>query len=248
MTRPFRRSSPVRLAVFPLFAAVAAGLLGGCGKTASVDPAVLASQREKFTLAEEPDEAMTVVEVRRTMFGLPPEAAHDHEHEAAADAEHEEPGEDHSDHDHADHDHDHAAESGTEAQPLEPVHKELEVVLLGTVGGIPNPSAQSQPEFPFIRGKAMFVLADPEVVDEIGEHGHQHAPGEECAFCASHAADLSDALAVVQLKDDHGRVVSVDARELFDLKEKDAVVVKGVARISAGDTLTVDATGVYVRR
>jgi hypothetical protein len=121
-------------------------------------------------------------------------------------------------------------------------------VLVGVVGGIPNPSPQSHPQFPFAPGEAMFFLADPEAVAELEEHGHQHAPGEECAFCAAHAADATALVTGVTFHDEAGKVVPIDVRELFDLKEKDVVVVQGKARVRPHGMISVDATGLYVRR
>jgi hypothetical protein len=92
----------------------------------------------------------------------------------------------------------------------------------------------------------MFFLADPEAVTELEEHAHHHAPGEECAFCAAHAPQAL--VAVVQFKGKNGKPLRVDARELFELKEKETVVVKGTARIAPGGMMTVDATGLYARR
>lgn len=189
-----------------LFAGAALILAAGCSGTDSVDPAVHAEHRQRLTLAEEPDDAQTVLDVRQEMFG------------------------------------EDASASSTAKL------NELPVTLVGSVGGVANPSAQSHPDFPFAKGKAMFFLADPEAVAEVDEHEHHHAPGEECAFCASHAADMAHALAAVQFKDAAGKVLQIDARELFDLKEKETVVVTGVAKVAVGGMITVDATGVYVRR
>ena len=125
---------------------------------------------------------------------------------------------------------------------------EREAILVGSIGGTPNPAEQTQRDFPFVAGRASFFLADPEFVAELEEHGHHHAPGEECTFCAAHAADSAHALAAVQFKDAAGHVTPIDARTLFDLKEKDIVVVRGTVRIAAGGAMTVDATGIYVRR
>jgi hypothetical protein len=159
---------------------------------------------------------------------------HDHSHEGEA---HE-----HADHDHADHDHDHAHETKA------PLVEELDVVLVGSVGGVPNPSDQSTPDFPFAKGQAIFFLVDPEFAAEAEEHAHTHAEGEECAFCAAHAADSAHAIAVVQFADEKGKPLPVDARDLFELKEKETVVVKGKAKAAANGMITVDATGLYVRR
>jgi hypothetical protein len=283
-------------------------LAAGCSKQPALDPAVVAEHRSRLELAEEPDGAQTVLEVRQAMYGETPPDEHSHVHEAsgedhvhaaveqhadeqasdvaaaenptvaetgdtpgAADdhAEHEHSHDasdadhadhDHADHDHADHDHadhDHAAEDHdhadhdheSDAQPAKaPIQDELSVVMVGPVGGLPNPSEQSHPEFPFAQGKAMFFLADPEAVAEMEEHEHQHAPGEECSFCAAHAGDSAHLLAVVRFADSEGKLLAVDVRELFDLKEKETVVVQGKAKVDPSGLLTVDATGLYVRR
>jgi len=275
-------------AVFTLFAAGALSAMG-CGEP-TLDPVVLAQHRSRLTLADEPDGAQTVLEVRNVMFGEEAAAeehehadhehadedqghAHDdHEHEGDADhaaahaedagddvedepasgdhddADHEHSDQEHADHergdeDHADHDHEHA-----EAPAKTPVISEMDVVLVGAVGGVPNPSEQSHPEFPFAKGKAVFFLADPEAVAEVEEHEHKHAPGEECSFCAAHAGDSAHMLAVVQFADEKGKPLPVDARELFELQEKETVVVRGKAKIDPSGMLVIDATGLYVRR
>ena len=71
------------------------------------------------------------------------------------------------------------------------VSQPREVALLGVVGGVTNPYNESRPEFPFARGEALFYLADVGIVAEAEAEGHQHAPGEDCAFCAAHAEDDS---------------------------------------------------------
>ncbi len=247
---------PGRLCVCFWFVAGAAGLLAGCSKSPTVDPAVVAEHRARLSLAEEPDGAQTVLEVRHALLGEEPEG-HEHEH-AAGEAEHtaEQAGADSAaakeaaGAEHADHDHAHESAATGEAKPEEkaPEVSDLAVVLVGAVGGVPNPSEQSNPDFPFAKGKAVFFLADPEAVAEMEEHEHHHAPGEECAFCASHAADSAHVLAVVQFHDTQGKPLAVDARELFDLKEKETVVVRGKANIDPSGMLVVDADGLYVRR
>lgn len=261
--------------VFALLAAGSALVIvaGGCGKP-PLDPAVVAKHRQALTLSEEPDGAVTVLEVHQVMMGEDPEAEAEHEHAdeepaeegegeaktqadgevagaAADDHEHDEQeheeGE-HGDHEHADHDHgdhDHAAHDHDHSNP---VIDEMDVVLVGTVGGVANPSAQSYPEFPFAERKAIFFLADPAAVGEFEEHAHKHAPGEECAFCASHAADRITSLALVHFKGEDGKPLAVDARELFGLKDQDTVVVRGKAKMTPTGMLEVDATGLYVRR
>ncbi len=246
--------------------------IAGCGSATKVDPAEVAKHRTRLTLTDEPDGAQTVLDVRAAMFGDDPAALHaelqhahdeaEHEHaeehadeaeehgdeHAAEDAEHhEEHAEETAEHN--DEDHDHAEHELASFDPAaKPKVAEMDVVLVGMVGGVSNPTTQALPEFPFAKDQAMFFLADPEAAAEFEEHGHHHAEGEECAFCAAHAADAAALLAVVQFHDEKGKVLAVDARDLFDLKEKETVVVRGKAHIMPGGMLAVDAAGLYVRR
>lgn len=214
----------------------------GCGKT-SVDPALLAKHKKAFAMAEEPEAVQTVFEVREVLLGHT-EEEHDHEGETAEEhAAHSHEGETaeehaaHS-HDHAGHDH-HDHVFPTEAK---------EVAMVGQIGGLANPWEETQPEFPFSTNFAVFFLADPQAVAENAEAGHVHAPGEECAFCASHAEENSEQFAMVRLLDDKGKPLPIDVREIFDITDNDTVVVKGSAQIVEGGMLVVKATGIYVRK
>ena len=120
--------------------------------------------------------------------------------------------------------------------------------MVGHVGGLANPWEETQPEFPFASHFAVFFLADPLAVAEHAEAGHVHAPGEECAFCAAHAAENSELFAMVRLVDDDGKVLPVDVRKFIDVAENDTVVVQGTAQIVEGGMLVVKASGIYVRK
>jgi hypothetical protein len=228
---------------FPFLVPALMSLAGCSSQPAGMAPAEVDKLRTKLTLAEEPDGVKTVSEVRLAMLGeeapdvlglieeSEEHAGHDHEGEVSESVSEGEENEGHEDHKH-----------------YKPLIDDMDVVLVGVVGGIPNPSEQSLPEFPFAKDKALFFLSDPEAVAELDEHGHQHAPGEECAFCAAHAAEASALIAGVTIADERGKLLPVDARELFDLKDKDVVVVRGKAHADAHGTITVAADGVYVRR
>jgi hypothetical protein len=196
--------------------------LPGCGGSTGVDPALAAKLRQAWLLTEEPSGGLAVADVRELLTGEPADSAS--VAESADDAQS-------------------VAEGSPASEPAAP----REVVLVGSVGGLPNPSEQSQPDYPFDRQRAVIFLADPGAVAEQEAEGHQHAPGEECAFCASRAADMAHMLAVVRFRDEQGKVVPIDARAVLDVKEKETVVVRGVARMEAG-MLVVDAEGLYVRR
>ncbi|HYO25945.1 MAG TPA: hypothetical protein VEQ85_13465 [Lacipirellulaceae bacterium] len=176
----------------------------------------------------------------------------DGDHADAGHADHDADG-DHAGHDHAEHGHaghghaEHGHSHEGEAHSHAPTGKTLDVAIVGVVGGVPNPSKQLFADFPFDADHAMLFVADPEAVAELQEHGHQHAPGEECAFGAAHADDATGLLAAVSFKDAQGNVLPIDVRTLLGVKEKDTVVITGKAYVAPGDIITVDATGLYVR-
>jgi hypothetical protein len=115
---------------------------------------------------------------------------------------------------------------------------------ISVVGRISKETADggaSASDFPWEKGEAAFVMVDPAALG--GEEEHQHAEGEECPFCAKKKIE---AQAVVQFTAGGG-TIHVDARDLFDLKVDDIVVVRGDAALQGG-VLIIDAKGIYVRR
>lgn len=110
-----------------------------------------------------------------------------------------------------------------------------EVVLVGQIGGVPDP---------WTRGQASFVVVDPIALVETGPHGAKC----DCAFCKSHQkSDPSTGRATVQFVHD-GQVLGIDARKLFDVEQDQMVVVRGRAARDSGGNLIVAANGIYVRR
>jgi hypothetical protein len=123
------------------------------------------------------------------------------------------------------------------------------VVLVGQVGGMPNPWGKAEPNFPWKAGQATFFLVDPSVAAEFADH--QHAEGEDhadCPFCAREATAKADGVAAVNVLGPDGKPVAIDARELLGLKEGDVVVVRGAASMLGGELLVLDADGVFIRR
>lgn len=165
---------------------------------------------------------------------------HDHDGEAHP-SEDDHAGHDHDDH--AGHDHDDHAGHSHEPHATGP----MEVLVVGQIGGLTNPWESTQPDYPFGKNEAMFFLADPGAVAELEASGHVHAPGEECAFCAAHAAETSEMLAMVRFLGDRGKVLPIEIQQLVDVKSQDTVVVKGTARIIEGGMMVIDAVGIYVR-
>lgn len=126
---------------------------------------------------------------------------------------------------------------------------EGEVVLVGQVGGMPNPWGDAESGFPWREGEASFFVVDPSTVAEFS--GHEHEAGEDhsdCVFCQKRAADSVHAVAAVSFNGPDGKPLPVDARKLFDIKANDIVVVKGFAKRINGELLVLDADGLYVRR
>ena len=120
--------------------------------------------------------------------------------------------------------------------------------MVGRIGGLANPWKETQPDFPFAKGRAIVFLADLGAVTEQEVDGHNHAPGEECAFCEAHAADTSTMLAFVRFLDENGKILPMEVQQLFDVKGGETVVVRGSARIVPGEMLVLDAMAIYVRR
>ena len=118
----------------------------------------------------------------------------------------------------------------------EPPPESLEVVLHGKV--CEKKALADNPDFPWQPGKAAFMMIDPEF--KPSAHAEEHADGEECPFCLKKE---QDAQALVQVTDENGAVLSVDARELFQIAEGQEVIVSGTASILGG-ILMVDAVSV----
>ncbi|MEM8865168.1 MAG: hypothetical protein AAGF31_06425 [Planctomycetota bacterium] len=139
------------------------------------------------------------------------------------------------------------AESPIDLREQEGGFSEGEVVLIGQIGGVANPWKQTEPEFPWKSDEATFFLVDAGTAAAFSEHtGDDPNHAEECAFCAAHAADNVDSIAVVTFTDATGKPIAADARELLDLQNDAVVVVQGKAKM-AGELLIVQADSLYVR-
>ena len=108
-------------------------------------------------------------------------------------------------------------------------------VIVGRIGG----------RSPWVEGRAAFVLVDAAASDDECDACCEDCDDENCTkpCCADKAQT-----ALVKFVDDAGRTLEADARELFGLKAKDTVVVRGRVRRDEAGNLTVLADGLYVRR
>ena len=110
-----------------------------------------------------------------------------------------------------------------------------DIVLVGRIGGSPNP---------WIEGRAAFSIVDPTL------KACSDIPGDECQIpwdycCETHKLPSSTAL--VTFVDADGRPLKADARKLLNLKELQTVVVRGKAERDEAGNLTVLASGLFVR-
>ena len=121
-----------------------------------------------------------------------------------------------------------------EALEISPQATGRTITLVGRIGGPPQP---------WVKDKASFVIADPSV--DLPDH--QHEDGEACQFCAKMRAG-KETLAVIEFQDDAGKVLGVDAKELFDLQQRQMVVVRGRPKLDKSGYLVLAADGIYVRR
>lgn len=93
---------------------------------------------------------------------------------------------------------------------------------------------------PWEPGKAAFFLTYFGGHD--GENGHDPF---ECPSCAS---SIEDYRAFITFSDADG-TANVDSRELFGVKEKQDVIITGIAKLdSSGEEVLIDATGIYIAK
>lgn len=124
-----------------------------------------------------------------------------------------------------------------------------DVVLTGTIGGMPNPWPEQEKSFPWRTGQAVVFVVDPATAQAFV--GHVHTPESSgCAFCERRAKNMATSVAAVSFgADATSGAVPIDAQTLLGLREGDTVVIRGKARL-VGDKETglidVIADGVYV--
>lgn len=132
------------------------------------------------------------------------------------------------------------------AQPGKPSTKQVTVV--GQIGGMPNPWTETHPDFPWFAGQASFFLLDHKVAAQFAKHAKSHGGNHNCSFCQRLAAKNARNIAVVNLVDEDGKILKIDSRELFGLKENQQVVIRGRAELLGGTMLVIHADGVHIRR
>jgi hypothetical protein len=119
-----------------------------------------------------------------------------------------------------------ARESAEDGAPL---------VLVGRIGGCAKP---------WVEGRAAFTLLDASM--SVVAEGEDTAEGEICTgdCCATERLDCTTLVKVV---DEQGKILSVDSRDLFGLKESDMVVVQGTAKKDESGNFVMLAKGIFIR-
>ncbi len=93
---------------------------------------------------------------------------------------------------------------------------------------------------PFATGKATFI-----VTDATGHDGDESHNPHDCPFCKR---DIKSVIAQVEWNDKDGKLLALDSRELFDVKEFDLLVIEGTGKFSEDDTLIINGAKVFVAR
>ena len=86
-----------------------------------------------------------------------------------------------------------------------------EFVIVGQIGGMPNVWPETHPDFPWYKGQASFFIVDSKVASQFATHAKKHGGNHNCSFCQSLAQNAS-AIAVVNLTDEQGKTLRIDAR------------------------------------
>ena len=89
-------------------------------------------------------------------------------------------------------------------------------------------------------GKAAFVLTDA-----TGHKGETDHDPHTCPYCSP---TIEDYLAFVSFRGEDGKLIEIDSRELFDVKERQLVIITGEASLDDAKMLTIDATEMFIKQ
>lgn len=107
------------------------------------------------------------------------------------------------------------------------------VVVMGRVGGGIKP---------WIDGRAAFLLTDSRIEASCED-------GDKCELgCPGCSKEMMEASTMVKFLGDDGKVLPVDARELLGLKERQTVVVEGLASRDSTGNLSIAGRNIYIRK
>lgn len=93
---------------------------------------------------------------------------------------------------------------------------------------------------PFVNGAAKFF-----VTDATGHDGDESHDPHECPFCRR---DVKSMMALVEFHDEAGQLIRVDARELFDIKDFELLVIEGTGEFDSEDVMVMTANAMSIVR
>jgi hypothetical protein len=126
-------------------------------------------------------------------------------------------------------------------RPIPEVRKELQDGTLKTDKPFVVRARINAGDFPpFADGVAAFV-----VTDATGHDGDEEHNPHECPFCKR---DINSVIARVEFRQQDGKLIETDARELFNLKEFDLLVIEGTGAIGEDDMLVIQASKIFNKR
>ena len=93
---------------------------------------------------------------------------------------------------------------------------------------------------PFVNGSAKFF-----VTDATGHDGDESHDPHECPFCRR---DVKSMMALVEFQDEAGQLIPLDARELFDIKDFELLVIEGTGEFDSEDVMLMTASAMSIVR
>lgn len=91
---------------------------------------------------------------------------------------------------------------------------------------------------PFVNGAAKFF-----VTDATGHDGDESHDPHECPFCRR---DVKSMMALVEFHDETGKLIPVDSRELFGIKDFELLVIEGTGEFDSEDVLVLTASSMSI--
>jgi len=93
---------------------------------------------------------------------------------------------------------------------------------------------------PFVNGAAKFF-----VTDATGHDGDESHDPHECPFCRR---DVKSMMALVEFHDASGKLIPLDARELFDVKDFELLIIEGTGEFDTEDVMVMTASAMSIVR
>jgi len=93
---------------------------------------------------------------------------------------------------------------------------------------------------PFVNGAAKFF-----VTDATGHDGNESHDPHECPFCRR---DVKSMMALIEFHDESGKLIPMDARELFDVKDFELLVIEGTGEFDTEDVMVMTASAMSIVR